>query len=292
MEKIRVVLKNDSRNSGYGYYVRGDKGYVVGFVTSCAVIILDNGKFAMAELNDIERIDEIEEISGNNEKCKDDELDTLIKKSIDYMEGRKSIIEELKQRDESGKFALFYKEGFKAGKATAERIDKSAQEWYEEGRADAIAEMQKPAWSEEDEKLVKNLISTLSNLYARNLIEKETKEKYTNLLKSLKERVQPQQRQEWSDVDKDILFRTIDSLKFLKDTISTDTNYAVNIIDIEREITWLKSLRPQNRWKPSDEQIKVCKEVYADILSAKGFDLGTVNGELNRLEEQLKKLKG
>jgi Mg/Co/Ni transporter MgtE len=51
---------------------------------------------------------------------------------------------------------------------------------------------QKPAWSEEDEKLVKNLISTLSNLYARNLIEKKTKEKYTNLLKSLKDRVQPQ----------------------------------------------------------------------------------------------------
>ena len=51
---------------------------------------------------------------------------------------------------------------------------------------------QKPAWSEEDEKLVKNLISTLSNLYARNLIEKETKEKYINLLKPLKDRVQPQ----------------------------------------------------------------------------------------------------
>lgn len=50
---------------------------------------------------------------------------------------------------------------------------------------------QKPTeWSEEDEKLVKNLISTLSNLYARNLIEKETKEKYTDLLKSLKERLQ------------------------------------------------------------------------------------------------------
>ncbi len=48
---------------------------------------------------------------------------------------------------------------------------------------------QNPAWSEEDEKLVKNLISTLSNLYARNLIKKETKEKYTNWLKSLKDRI-------------------------------------------------------------------------------------------------------
>lgn len=56
-------------------------------------------------------------------------------------------------------------------------------------------------------------------------------------------------------------------------------------------IAWLESLRPQKQWKPSDAQTKVCKEVYADILSAKGFDLGTINSELNRLEEQLKKLK-
>lgn len=56
---------------------------------------------------------------------------------------------------------------------------------------------------------------------------------------------------------------------------------------------WFKSLKDRVKpWKPSDEQIKVCKEVYADILSAKGFGLGTVNSELNRLEEELKKLKG
>ena len=59
-----------------------------------------------------------------------------------------------------------------------------------------------------------------------------------------------------------------------------------------QNVRWLKSLRPHSQWKPSDEQMKVCKEVYADILSAKGFDLGTINGELNRLEEELKKLKG
>jgi hypothetical protein len=62
---------------------------------------------------------------------------------------------------------------------------------------------------------------------------------------------------------------------------------------ISKCINWFKNLSSnlstQKQWKPSDEQIKVCKEVYADILSAKGFDLGTVNSELNRLEEQLKK---
>lgn len=34
--------------------------------------------------------------------------------------------------------------------------------------------------------------------------------------------------------------------------------------------------------------MKVCKEVYADLLSAKGFDVCTINSELNRLEEKLK----
>ena len=42
-----------------------------------------------------------------------------------------------------------------------------------------------------------------------------------------------------------------------------------------------------NRQKPSDEQKRICREVYADILSAKGFDLATINSELKRLEEQL-----
>jgi hypothetical protein len=55
----------------------------------------------------------------------------------------------------------------------------------------------------------------------------------------------------------------------------------------EHEFTMLKTLKQTTTWKPSEEQIKVCKEVYADILSAKGFDLATINSELKRLEEQL-----
>lgn len=51
----------------------------------------------------------------------------------------------------------------------------------------------------------------------------------------------------------------------------------------------LKKIEQNPTW--SEEQIRVCKEVYADLLSAKGFDISTVNSELNRLEKQLKKLK-
>jgi hypothetical protein len=76
----------------------------------------------------------------------------------------------------------------------------------------------------------------------------------------------------WSEEDEEFLRRA--------------TNAAKDVYPMTAN--WLKSLKERCAWKPSDEQIKVCKEVYADLLSAKGFDVGTINSELNRLEEKLK----
>ena len=90
-----------------------------------------------------------------------------------------------------------------------------------------------------------------------------------------------EQNPAWSEEDE----------KLINSIIELIDNGALDRDEKDYFIEKLKSLRPQNTWKPSDEQIKVCKEVYADILSAKGFDLSTVNSELNRMEEQLKKLR-
>lgn len=68
MEKIRVKLKANSPHSEYGYYNRGDKGYCVGFSALGAIIILDNGKFAQAELKSIECIDEKQEWSDEDNR--------------------------------------------------------------------------------------------------------------------------------------------------------------------------------------------------------------------------------
>lgn len=46
----------------------------------------------------------------------------------------------------------------------------------------------KKEWSKEDGKIIKNLLSELTNLSVRKLIEQETEKKYANWLKSLKER--------------------------------------------------------------------------------------------------------
>lgn len=79
------------------------------------------------------------------------------------------------------------------------------------------------------------------------------------------------QKSAWSEEDEDYLNTTIAYLKYA-----------------EKLKNWLKSLKERYIQLPGNEQIEVCKKVYADILSARGFDLDTVNSELNRLEEQLK----
>ena len=62
-------------------------------------------------------------------------------------------------------------------------------------------------------------------------------------------------------------------------------NECVGATDKENAINWFKSLRPQNRWKPSDEQIKALKEVCDEHWEPDGLD------PLYMLLEQLKKLR-
>ena len=131
---------------------------------------------------------------------------------------------------------------------------------------------QNPAWSEEDEKNsleIKCLIGsyrTGADEYRLDL-----------WIDGLKNRVQPK---EWGEDDD----TTVDNL------VWAIANDRVRPQDREDYCDWLKSLKDRYTWKPSEEQIKICKEVYSDLLSAKGYDVGTINSELNRLEEQLKKL--
>jgi hypothetical protein len=152
-----------------------------------------------------------------------------------------------------------------------EEIEKAAQEWESKANFNPFymtMEGDKPTG-------VKQHITT----------HKESFKAGVNwVLKSLKDRVQP--KQEWSDVDKDILSRIIDDLKFLRDTVSIDPKYAVSIIDMEREIIWLNSLRPQNKWKPSDEQMEAL-DWQVENTSVSSWQYKATK----ELMEDLKKLK-
>ena len=75
-----------------------------------------------------------------------------------------------------------------------------------------------------------------------------------------------------------------------EDTVSFYSNGTTGLPDFsvsDECILFLYDSEKQGKQKLSDEQKRICREVYADILSAKGFDLATINSELKRLEEQL-----
>ena len=155
---------------------------------------------------------------------------------------------------------------------------------------------QKPAWSEKDERIYQSIIDD-------TVQENQLDSKQIDWLKSLKDRVQPQpkqdwkqentgdltdfenemmhigdsffgqhagldpndtnaikeqanillglvSRQEWSEEDESMLQNILDCLKNGWRKLPTD------IIKYE---SWLKSLRPQNTWKPSGEQMEALK---------------------------------
>ena len=136
---------------------------------------------------------------------------------------------------------------------------------------------QNNAWSKEDENLFRCAIDAIkqeSKVRTDGCLDEEVGGMVIDWLKSLKERVLPKPKQEWSEKDKCMLNNVIDTLKPLSQT--THSGYAINSM-----IDWLKSLKPQNTWKPSEYELKVLK------LAAEK-DGACLMG----LYQQLKKLRG
>ena len=99
---------------------------------------------------------------------------------------------------------------------------------YEKGRADTIAEM-KSSWSEEDEKILNNLIDYIKVDDALQYSEKQV----VDWLKSLKDRVQPQPKHEWSIEDEKVI-------AIINNTL-TESNTPPD--DYDKVYDWLESLR-------------------------------------------------
>lgn len=126
----------------------------------------------------------------------------------------------------------------------------------------------------EDEKIRKELIGILSTY--RYFYSKEIA-----WLKSLQGRVQPQHKQEWSEEDEqhiDSLLKRLDALcrnKFER------TRFAIS-----EDRDWLKSLRHQSRWKPSELQLG-CLSDAIEYYNSSGYPAP----KLKELLDDLKKLK-
>ena len=124
-----------------------------------------------------------------------------------------------------------------------------------------------PQWSEEDIMRIDNLIA---------IIENRGYPDYVEYLEKLKDRVQPQPKQEWSEEDEK---KRLTINKAIWEYTGED---GVTQGEAATLIHWLKSLRPQSQWKPSDEQMDALWNVYRG---------GKEQAELATLYNDLKKLK-
>lgn len=146
---------------------------------------------------------------------------------------------------------------------------------YQQGWHDALEKQgeQNSTWSEEDERLRKTSISFLKH-YADKGYENAVE--CIDWLKSIKDRVQPHPRREWSKEDKVMLDEIIDF--FENGTVKFQH-------DLSLYASWLKSLRPQPHWKPSEEQIQ-CLHDAIEHYHTSGYPAS----KLNELYEQMSKI--
>ena len=104
---------------------------------------------------------------------------------------------------------------------------------------------QKPAWSEEDEKTIHNIDAAIRHEVVFPIDELKSMEIW---LESLKYRVCP--KHEWKRDEK--MFQLIEDVI---DVYRKTQGSVIGGIHTEELKDYLKSLRPQNTWKPSDEQM-------------------------------------
>ncbi len=115
---------------------------------------------------------------------------------------------------------------------------------------------QKPACSEEDETVLNNLIYALANDRIRN-----DRDEYISWLKSLKERVQPQNNsitdEELEQAKKDAYNDALDKIEYHSGEPTFADGWHAAIDCIKK-----KSFKPNLQWKPSKEQMHAFIQVY------------------------------
>ena len=172
--------------------------------------------------------------------------------------------------------------------------DFSKQKIWLNSLKERIQPQPKQKWNEEDEEMIEGLNNCLDELEEANgwrftYINNKDVElcEVRNWLKSIKERVRPQSKQEWSEEDEEMFDAIIADIQFTQKAHTHDVNQVV----YEREIDWLKSLKERYNWKPSEGQLECLG--YAIEKAEKDWTPLTNNRiylTLKALKEQLEKL--
>ncbi len=140
------------------------------------------------------------------------------------------------------------------------------------------------AWSEEDKEMFNEVINNLHNYIFKsdNTYSYIDCDKHITWLKSLKDRVQPQPKQEWSEED-------VYNSKLILSTINQDQDLSLETKD--KLTSWLKSLKTHITWKPSKGQLEClgyaidkARRDYSPLANSR------IYLTLKALKEQLEKL--
>ena len=166
----------------------------------------------------------------------------------------------------------------------------------------AHIEESKSFWSEEDETYLKHCITAVKNYYTNDKgKENPFREPILDFLISLKDRIQPQPKHEWSEDDEIRHKTTLDDLEgfleYIKQKPSREiSKYSLMSKDsmltaIQKDIDWFRTLKeriqPQNTWKPSDKQMELLKEACDRHWEPDGLDpLYTLYQDLKKLREE------
>lgn len=132
---------------------------------------------------------------------------------------------------------------------------------------------QKPAWSEEDERIYQSIMDD-------TVQENQLDGKQIDWLRDIKYRHFSQSQQEWSEEDETRLTNTIIMLK-------EGASLHFNKKDITKTVDWLKTLKERCTWKPSDEQM----EALDNFIYAKYPNIEKYEAAVKSLYQDLKKLR-
>lgn len=150
----------------------------------------------------------------------------------------------------------------------------------------------KQEWSEEDSEMFGYALDMIEWYGGKN----ENKVRLvSNWLKFLKERIQPQTKQEWSEEDERLCLCLIEDQEEALDKVRNDKYGHSEIISDLKEmyherIAFLKSLKDRYTWKPSEEQMEALEHAincYSGISPTNTEEVYT----LEIMKEKLKKLR-
>ena len=154
------------------------------------------------------------------------------------------------------------------------KMKENGYEWEAEKKE--LKKIEHSAWSEEDEKNLQGIIDEIqANKSDAPSYDINVYDRYLNWLKSIKDKVQPQQ--DWSKEDEKMLNKLIGVLDG-----TNKEDYHEGWEDIF--LPWLKAIKQRVGWKPSEEQMKALALALCDVHGM------SYKKHLFSLNQQLKQL--